>query len=110
MKDIYICSPFTSSGSMNANIIAAKEICKQVVQRGHNPIATHLYYPQFLSEDDVMERDKALRRAIHMLHLCQEVWVFGSIGGFMKEEIKAAKVGQIPIIYQPFEVKLLKHK
>lgn len=96
-KRIYVCSPYR--GDEERNVRRAQTFCKDIVQRGHLPIAPHVYFTQFMSDDTPGERDAALSMGIEILALCDEVWVFGNrISAGMRGEIEAAQELGIPIM------------
>ena len=53
----------------------ARHYCKFTVSKGRIPIAPHLYFPQFMSEE--MERERVMQMNFELLKLCGELWVFG---------------------------------
>jgi len=53
-KKIYICSPLR--GSIENNIRRARVYCRFAFEEGFVPIAPHIYFPQFLDEDNKIER------------------------------------------------------
>ena len=69
----YICSPYRDNPRVN--VMRARQYCKFAVSKGRIPIAPHLYFPQFMSEE--MERERAMSMNCEQLKLCGEVWVFG---------------------------------
>ena len=69
----YICSPYRDNPRVN--VMRARQYCKFAVSKGRIPIAPHLYFPQFMSEE--REREKAMDMNFELLRLCGEVWVFG---------------------------------
>ena len=69
----YICSPYRDNPRVN--VMRARQYCKFAVIKGRIPIAPHLYFPQFMSEE--REREKAMDMNFELLKLCGEVWVFG---------------------------------
>lgn len=71
---VYICSPF--SGDAAGNTKKARLYSRFAVDKGAVPLAVHLLFPQFLSEET--ERPLALYMGKIILAKCQEVWVFGS--------------------------------
>ena len=73
MKLIYVCSPY--SGDIPNNTIYAQKASRMVVDMGHIPIAPHLLFPQFMSEES--ERELALKMDLKLIDKCYEVWVFG---------------------------------
>ena len=87
MKKIYVCSPY--SGNIEFHTRYAREASRTIFDEGHIPIAPHLLFPQFMSEET--ERDKALQMGIEILKLCDELWIFGKvISPGMEKEINEA--------------------
>lgn len=95
---VYICSPF--SGDTVGNMNKARKYCKYAVESGYIPIAPHLLFPQFMSDDNLSERNLAIFMDIVLLSKCAQLWVFGSnITKGMGIEIAKAKKKQQPIRY-----------
>ena len=69
----YICSPYRDNPRVN--VMRARHYCKFAVSKGRLPIALHLYFPQFMSEE--RERERVMQMNFELLKLCSEVWVFG---------------------------------
>lgn len=87
---VYICSPF--SGDVESNVAAARRYSRFAVDKGYIPIAPHLLFPQFLDDNDPVERELGLFFGNAIMSKCAEVWVFGSrISSGMEAEIKRAK-------------------
>lgn len=94
---VYICSPF-SKGDVEQNIKNARKYSRFAVDKHCIPIAPHLLFPQFMSEET--ERDLALFMGIVLLTKCSELWAFGDyISSGMATEIAKAKKKGIPIRY-----------
>lgn len=97
---VYVCSPY---GANPAHYTAlAKGFCKYAIDHNVQPVASHLLYPQFLDDQDDLQREMGLTFGLQMLHLCNEVWVFRPTGGVspgMKAEIEEAKKAKIPVVY-----------
>ena len=72
---VYICCPF--SGDVSGNIERAKKYSRYAVDRKAIPIAPHLLFPQFMSDD--AERELALFMDMVLLGKCEELWVFGEL-------------------------------
>ena len=87
MPLVYICSPYR--GDVKENTKRAREYCRLALDKGAIPIAPHLLFPQFMSEDN--ERDLAMHMDLVLLSHCKEVWVFGKASAGMKKEISYAK-------------------
>ena len=93
---VYICSPF--AGNVEENQRRAREYCRFAVQQGFIPIASHLFFPQFLDDEDPEQRELGLYMGNVLLTKCQEVWVFGyRISSGMAAEIAKAERRQMPI-------------
>jgi len=95
---VYVCSPLT--GDVERNTANAKRYCRFAVEKGCIPIAPHLYFPQFMDDNIISERNLALYMDIILLSKCAELWVFGDyISKGMSMEIAKAKKKSQPIRY-----------
>ena len=93
---VYICSPF--SGDISGNIERAKKYSRYAVDSKAIPIAPHLLFPQFMSDD--AERELALFMDMVLLGKCEELWVFGElVTEGMSAEIAKAKRKNMKIRY-----------
>ncbi|MFM1524467.1 MULTISPECIES: DUF7768 domain-containing protein [Helcococcus] len=98
---VYICSPF--SGDINNNVKKARIYSRYALDKGNIPIAPHLLFPQFMSEEK--ERDLAMHFNYVLLGKCEELWVFGDyISSGMALEIDVAKKRKMKIKYISKEV------
>lgn len=96
-KKVYVCSPL--SGNIERNIKKAKEYCREVSLKGFLPVASHIYFTQFLDDNNLEERNMGMDMGLELLKLCDEVWIFGDrISEGMKKEIEFAKELNIKII------------
>lgn len=85
---VYVCSPY--SGDVEKNTARARAFCRFAVVKRAIPVAPHLLFPQFMSEEK--ERNLALFMGIILLGKCEEVWVFGDhISEGMAGEIERAQ-------------------
>lgn len=85
---VYICSPYT--GDVEKNTCRARNYSRFAVVKRAIPIAPHLLFPQFMSEDT--ERSLALFMGIVLLGKCEEVWVFGdTISEDMASELEKSE-------------------
>lgn len=101
---VYICSPL--SGEVERNQANARRYCRFAVESGAIPLAPHLYFPQFLNDADLIERNLALYMDMVLLSKCSELWVFGkTISRGMSMEIEKAKRKGQPIRYFTDECK-----
>ena len=95
---VYVCSPF--SGDVEVNIENARRYSRFAVDSGCIPITPHLFFPQFMRDDDPKERNLAIFMDIVLLTKCAELWVFGErISTGMSLEIEKAKRRGMPIRY-----------
>lgn len=92
---VYICSPL--AGDMLKNQENARTYCRFAVEAGCVPIAPHIYFTQFMNDNDRRERDLALFMDIVLLSKCAELWVFGEkiTSGMSIEIEKAKRKGQL---------------
>ena len=92
----YVCSPFRGDAERNAE--RAREYSRKIFEAGYCPITPHIYFPQFLSDDNPKEREAGIDMGIALLPQCCALVVCGdklTIG--MKLEIAAANRLGIPI-------------
>ena len=95
---VYICSPY--SGDTNRNIENARKYSRYAVDNGYLPITPHIYFTQFMDDNDPTERRTALHMNNILLSRCKELWVFGSVySKGMKQEISQAKARKMIIRY-----------
>ena len=89
MKIIFVCSPF--QGKLE-NFERAKKYCRYVLEKGHIPLAPHVYFSQFMDDRNPEDRRKVLEMNKRLMEFCDELWVFGEeITEGMKEEIEHFK-------------------
>ena len=92
---VYIASPF--AGDTERNINRARGYCRFAVSKGYIPLAPHLHYPQFMDDDDKIQRKLGLKFALVLLDKCDELWAFGTPSEGMSREIAKARKRNIPI-------------
>lgn len=104
-KLVYICSPLRPvsidaverEAELNDNIALARDACTLAVYRGFLPVAPHLYFPQFLSDDVSAERNLGLDMGKSLLRQCTQLWIISPrISSGMSAEIKEAQKCGIP--------------
>ena len=90
MKKVYICSALR--GDIENNIKEAQEYCRwAMLECGVLPIAPHIYFTQFLDDNNEEERSLGMKAGLELLKDCQELWHFGdSVTQGMVEEINVA--------------------
>ena len=93
---VYICSPY--SGDTEGNTEKARRYSRFAADAGTIPIAPHLLFPQFLSEET--ERELAIFMDLVLLGKCGQLWVFGGeMSDGMRREIGRAKQKNMTIRY-----------
>ena len=100
MKEIvYVCSPLR--GDVEKNIINAKSYCRFVYEKGHIPYAPHVFFTQFMDDENKNERSDALAMGLQMLRCATELWVFADngISCGMAQEIERAGREDMPVRY-----------
>lgn len=97
MKIINVASPI-SEGKRKENIKYAKDACRFVTESGHAFFASHLLYPQIMSDKQQEERKLGMDMGLAMLSKCDELWAFGVVitDGMKKEIAEAERLG-IPV-------------
>lgn len=95
---VFICSPL--AGEVEKNIENAKHYSRFVVGKGAIPFAPHLLYPQFLDDNDEVQRSLGIFFGLVLMGKCEEVWVFGgTLSKGMRLEIAKAKKRNMTIRY-----------
>ena len=95
-KLVYIASPY--AGDVPKNIEFAKAACRYAMRQNCTPVAVHLLYPQFLDDNDLVQRSAGLTMGHRVLLACDELWVCGErISSGMAAEITEAKKLGIPV-------------
>ena len=98
-KKIFVCSPYRPTlkteecrkDELAANINRAKEACRILATLGFLSLALHLYFTQFLKDEDVQERNTGMKLGMRWLEVADELWVFGNtISEGMAVEIEKA--------------------
>ncbi len=98
MKYVYICSPYR--GEVDYNVAKAQFYCQFASAKGVVPIAPHIYFTQFLDDNEPEERRLGLDMGLDMLKLCSELWVFGNkTSEGMQGEIDAANQLGIQVFF-----------
>lgn len=93
---VYICSPFR--GNTSANVKMAREYCRKAYKAGYLPLAPHLLFPQFLSDNVPEERENGMAMAKALLRRCRLIMVCGdTVTDGMMEEIMLANRLNMPV-------------
>ena len=90
---VYLCSRY--AGDIEKNIAKARSFCRFAVEHGYVPIAVHLFYPQFLRDEDPIERKQGMTCGKALMDRCDEVWFFGThfSKGMREEYLHARRKG-----------------
>jgi len=100
---VYICTRFSAKTQeqFDKQLEVTKNISREVVLAGHEVIVPHLYYPQFLNDDDIAERLIGTQSAIKLLDVCDSLVVYIGLGisSGMKAEIETARQKEMQVIY-----------
>lgn len=96
MPKVFISSPFACE--VETNVINARKYCAYAVKCGYIPFAPHLFFPQFMDDNDKEQRFLGMLMGKIFLDSCRELWAFGKvISPGMQEEINRAKAKGILI-------------
>lgn len=96
VKKIYVCSPYHGDEAQNTE--SAIAYCRDIALRGDMPVAPHIYFTRFLSDDNGEERRLGIDMGLELLKLCDEMWVYGRvISEGMAREIAYACERRIPM-------------
>lgn len=97
MEKVFICSPM--KGDVEQNLKLAKFAARVLINSGYIPIAPHLYFPQFLDDNDQYERIKGIKMGVELMKECDRMWIIGTtITNGMEYEINEAKKAKVPAI------------
>ena len=98
---VYICSPFRAKNKdqLELHIEYAKELSRQWVLKGFSVITPHLYYTNFLDDNDELQRELGLASARELILKCDFVvaGVEHGISDGMGAELNFAHKHNIPV-------------
>lgn len=102
MRRVFVCSPLRPRGGMTvrANIERARYIATRVLARGDAPFVPHLLYPQFLDEDDPVQRDQGITAGCCWMADAHLVVVDAASGisEGMEHELAEARARSVPVM------------
>ena len=101
MRKVYVCSALR--GNQDKNIKLARIYCEYVVREfGHIPVAPHIYFTQFLDDNNSQDREFGINAGLSLLSECDELWYFGDrVTRGMTNEICLALKHGIRVKYIP---------
>lgn len=88
MKKVFISSPYR--GDVEHNTRMARAYSRMAYEEGCIPVAPHLLFPQFLNENDEVERAACIAMGLELMLDCDEMWAFGTATEGMEQEIRFA--------------------
>ena len=89
MRKVFICSPLR--GNIKGNQKKARAYAREAILAGYLPIVPHIYFTQFLNEEDENERKLGINLGMELAKECDEMWIYGKPTEGMKLEIGAFK-------------------
>lgn len=102
MEKVFICSAFR--GDVEENIRKAREYCRwAAMECGAIPIAPHLLFPQFLDDNDPVQREMGIEMGLELLAGCRRLFYFGDVTEGIAKEIARARELGIPAEHVPEE-------
>ena len=71
-KTAYICSPYRAETKeqFEKQLEYTKKMSRQAVMNGFDVIVPHLYYTQFLNDENEVEREIGMNAALNLLMVC----------------------------------------
>ncbi len=98
---VFGCSPYR--GDVKVNTENARKYARHIAASGYCPVLPHLFFTQFLDDNDPEERIMGITFGMELMKVCDEVWIFGThISKGMAYELEEAKKLGIPIrMYDP---------
>ena len=109
---VFICSPYRPesldpedrAAELRGNIAFAKAACMEAIHEGYVPMAPHLYFTQFLDDDNEEQREAGIEMGFAWIEDCMELWVIGDrITEGMAAEIAKATEMNIPVRIKRFD-------
>ena len=96
MKKVFICSPYR--GDVEKNVKTAKRMCRLATEKGYAAFAPHIFYTQFLDDDNAEHRKSGIDAGLEFLAVCNELWVLDcEPTEGMKKELTLAGVLNMPV-------------
>ena len=75
---VYVESPY--AGNVAENLAYLKLCLIQVITEGHNPYASHLFFTQFLDDNDPVQRKVGITLGNQWRLYCEETHFFVDLG------------------------------
>ncbi len=91
---VFGCSSYR--GDVKVNTENTRRYDRHIAVSGYCPVFLHLFFPQFLDDNDPEERIMGITLGVELIKVCDEVWIFGTrISKGMAYELEEAKVAAI---------------
>lgn len=93
---VFGCSPY--KGDVIGNTERARRYARHVAVCGYCPVFPHLFFSQFLDDNDPEERIQGITLGVELMKVCDEVWIYGThISKGMAYELEEARKLGIPV-------------
>lgn len=89
-------------GDTDLHVQYALACCEDCIDLGESPFASHLFYPQFLDDDDPESRQVGMRCGQEWMRVANQVAVYSDFGVStgMQEDLKLARRLGLRIVYR----------
>ena len=92
---VFVCSPFR--GCADA-VERARRYCREIAMDGNIPIAPHIYFTQFLDDDNPIEREIGILLGREWMKICTRLNFYGQPSEGMQGDIDTARSLGITIV------------
>lgn len=115
MRDlVFVASPLRAETpeQEKVNKEFARSFCRRLWEHNQEVgFAPHLYFLQFLEDQDEEERYAGMQCGFNIMRICEKMYVVGpTVSEGMEDEIGIAQELEIPIIYVPDVDAFFAHK
>ena len=89
-------------GDVEKNLKLAKFAARVLIGTGYIPIAPHLYFPQFLDDNDQYERIKGIKMGVELMKECDRICFLWKSVFFLsfRHSVRHFTVRQKPFLHQ----------
>lgn len=110
MEKVYIISRYRarSKRQQEFNVVVAQYFARETVLSDKIPIVPHIYFTQFLDDEDERERDCGLGLGLHALRHCDE-FLLVVIDGIISEGMRA-EIAEVSRLGMPGRIITLTRK
>lgn len=103
---VYVSSPLRAPDqeTLALHFIWARAMCLKAWSQGYLPIAPHLYFPQFLDDDDPHTRAAGISLGLDLLLTASQVFALAvPVSDGMSRELETARRHGIPVRFWSLE-------